>query len=337
MANNDIFVIAEVGQAHDGSLGILHSYIDAVAETGANAVKFQTHIAEAESSINEPFRVKFSYVDQTRFDYWKRMSFTESQWAEIKAHCDDVGLEFMSSPFSIAAVELLEKIDVRRYKIGSGEVNNKLMLDVIKQTGKEIILSSGMSSYSELDLAVSNIKLGTNKLSVLQCTSKYPTQPQDVGLNVLHELKCRYDVDVGLSDHSGTIFPSLAAASLGAKIIEAHIVFDKRMFGPDASSSLTVEEFKDLVSGVRFIEQMLSNPINKVESDYTSGMKNIFEKSLAVNKDLPAGHVIEQSDLESKKPSKFGVPAYQYEKVLGKTLKRPLLQWDFLNMEDCNE
>jgi len=337
MANSDVFVIAEVGQAHDGSLGILHSYIDAVAETGANAVKFQTHIAEAESSIHEPFRVKFSYVDQTRFDYWKRMSFTENQWAEIKSHCDDVGLEFMSSPFSIAAVELLEKIGIKRYKIGSGEVNNKLMLDVIKQTGKEIILSSGMSSYAELDAAVSNIKSAKNKLSVLQCTSKYPTLPQDVGLNVLQELRNRYEVDVGLSDHSGTIFPSLAAVSLGAKIIEAHIVFDKRMFGPDASSSLAVDEFKNLISGIRFIEQMLSNPVSKVENEYSSAMKNIFEKSLAVNKDLPAGHVIKQSDLESKKPSNFGVPASQYEKILGKTLKIPLLQWDFLKMEDCNE
>lgn len=335
--SNNIFVIAEIGQAHDGSLGLLHSFIDAVAETGANAVKFQTHIAEAESSLHEPFRIKFSYVDNTRFDYWKRMSFSESQWFEIKSHCDEVGLEFISSPFSIAAVELLEKLGVKRYKIGSGEVNNKLMLDVIKQTGKEIILSSGMSSFDELDIAVDNIRCGGNKLSVLQCTSKYPTQPQDVGLNVLTELAERYRLDVGFSDHSGTVFPCLAAATLGAKILEAHIVFDKRMFGPDASSSLSVDEFKYLVDGVRFIESSLENPIDKHSCKGSENMKSIFEKSLAVNKALPVGHIIKISDLESKKPSGYGVPASQYELVIGKTLNRAMEQWEFLNYGDCNE
>lgn len=333
--NNKVFVIAEVGQAHDGSLGLLHSYIDAVAKTGANAVKFQTHIAEAESSAYEPFRVKFSYVDKTRFDYWKRMSFSFEQWVEIKAHCDQVGLEFISSPFSVAAVELLERLGVHKYKIGSGEVTNKLMLDVIKRTGKEIILSSGMSSYDELDVVVKNLKAAGNKLSVLQCTSKYPTGPQDVGLNILGELKSRYQVDVGFSDHSGTVFPCIAAATLGARVLEAHIVFDKRMFGPDSTSSLCVDEFKFMVDGVRFIETSLNNPISKHSLNNTESIKKIFEKSLSVNKDLPVGHVISEKDLESKKPAGYGLAASQYERIVGKTLKHPLKQWDFLNLEDC--
>lgn len=120
--NQDVFIIAEIGQAHDGSLGILHSYIDTVAKTGVDAIKFQTHIAEAESSEFEPFRVKFSKQDATRYDYWKRMEFTKEQWVEIKEHCEDAGLEFMSSPFSIAAVKLLDSIGMRRFKIGSGEI-----------------------------------------------------------------------------------------------------------------------------------------------------------------------------------------------------------------------
>jgi N,N'-diacetyllegionaminate synthase len=146
-----IFIIAEIGQAHDGSLGILHSYIDAIAATGVDAIKFQTHIAEAESSMAEPFRVNFSYEDVTRYDYWHRMSFTKEQWIGIKEHCEKVGLEFISSPFSQAAVDLLESIGVTRYKIGSGETSNFLMLEKIAKTGKPIILSSGMSSYEELD------------------------------------------------------------------------------------------------------------------------------------------------------------------------------------------
>jgi N,N'-diacetyllegionaminate synthase len=124
-----IFIIAEIGQAHDGSLGILHSFIDALKNTGIDAVKFQTHIAKAESSIYEPFRVEFSYEDKTRFDYWKRMEFSLDEWKEIKKHCDDVGLEFMSSPFSNLAVDYLEEIGIKKYKIGSGEVSNFLMLE----------------------------------------------------------------------------------------------------------------------------------------------------------------------------------------------------------------
>ena len=120
--NEKITIIAEIGQAHEGSLGMAHSYIDAAAQAGADVVKFQTHIADAESSEYEPFRVKFSYEDETRFDYWKRMEFTPDQWLALKEHCDSVGVELMSSPFSCAAVVLLESLNVARYKIGSGEI-----------------------------------------------------------------------------------------------------------------------------------------------------------------------------------------------------------------------
>ena len=161
-------IIAEIGQAHEGSLGIAHSYIDAMAQAGVNAIKFQTHIAEAESSEFEPFRVKFSYEDDSRFDYWKRMEFSEDQWIGLKKHCEDKGMEFLSSPFSCAAVDLLENIGVKRYKIGSGEVNNLLLVKKIINTGKPIILSSGMSSFAELDRTVNFIKQHSNDLSILQ-------------------------------------------------------------------------------------------------------------------------------------------------------------------------
>ena len=115
---NNVEIIAEIGQAHDGSLGILHSFIDAIASTGVDAVKFQVHIADAESSVEEPFRVKFSYQDKSRYDYWKRMELSIDQWIEVKSHCEEKNVEFLASPFSCAAVELLEKIKVKRYKIG---------------------------------------------------------------------------------------------------------------------------------------------------------------------------------------------------------------------------
>ena len=234
------FIIAEIAQAHDGSLGMAHAYIDAVARTGCNAIKFQTHIAEAESSIYEPFRVHFSKQDATRMDYWKRMEFTLEQWKEIKQHCDEVGLEFMSSPFSNAAVDLLEEVGVKKYKVGSGEVNNFVLLEKITQTGKPVIISSGMSSFEELDKTVSFLKDRGVDYSILQCTTAYPTQPEQFGLNVIQELKQRYNVPIGFSDHSSSIEASIAATVLGAEILEFHVVFDKEMFGPDAKASLTI-------------------------------------------------------------------------------------------------
>ena len=330
-------LIAEVGQAHEGSLGILHSYIDALAQAGVDAVKFQTHIAHAESSEHEPFRVKFSYEDATRYDYWKRMEFTLDQWKEIKARCDEVGVEFISSPFSSAAVDLLEKVGIDTYKIGSGEVNNLLLLEKIARTGKKLILSSGMSSFEELDSTVEFLREREVEFSILQCTTAYPTRPEEWGLNVIGELKERYGVPVGFSDHSGEIYACLAAASLGAEILEFHAVFDRRMFGPDSPASLTIDEIARLVEGVRQIERSLQHPIDKSDNSRFAQLKNIFEKSLAVNKDLPAGHILRFEDLEAKKPKGYGIDASRWQEVIGKSLRRDREAWEFLTKEDIDE
>lgn len=330
--SNKTFIIAEIAQAHDGSLGILHSYIDALADTGIDAIKFQTHIAEAESSVFEPFRVNFSYEDKTRYDYWERMGFTLDQWHEIKKHCDDRGLEFMSSPFSQAAVDLLEEVGVKRYKIGSGEVTNFLMLEKICATGKPIILSSGMSNYEELDEAIKFIESKGNDLSILQCTTAYPTPYNRLGLNVIAELKHKYPhYKIGLSEHTAEIFAGIAAVALGAEILEFHAVWDRRMFGPDAKSSLTIDQIAELVRGVRSIEKSINNPIDKNDISQYKSLKSIFEKSLAVNKNLKAGHVLTFDDLEAKKPANKGIPASQFREVIGKRLVRDMRKWEFLD------
>ena len=327
-------IIAEIGQAHDGSLGLLHSYIDAISNTGVDAIKFQTHIAEAESSVNEPFRVNFSYEDKTRLDYWKRMEFTFDQWRGIKKHCEEVGLEFISSPFSISAVDLLEKLKVSRYKIGSGEVNNLLMLDKIAKTGKDIILSSGMSNFNELDNVFEFLSAYDSKISVLQCTTQYPTNPENLGLNVILELKNRYKVPVGLSDHSGKIYPSIAATTLGAEILEFHAVFDRRQFGPDSKSSLEIDEIKMLVEAVSYISSAMSKPVDKNNNSEFMGLKKIFEKTLSINKSKMRGEIIKIEDLEAKKPSLMGIDASQYNFVVGKKLTRDLKKWDFIKKSD---
>ena len=329
-----MYIIAEIAQAHEGSLGIAHSYIDALAGTGVHAVKFQTHIARAESSIYEPFRVKFSYEDATRYDYWKRMEFTPEQWAGIKAHCQEKGLEFISSPFSCAAVDLLEQLGVNKYKIGSGEVNNLLMLEKIAHTNKDIILSSGMSSLSELDSTISFLKPFGNNLSVLQCTTAYPTAPGQWGLGMIPVMKERYHLPTGFSDHSGDIYACLAATALGAALLEFHVVFDKNMFGPDAKASLTIDQVKKLVQGVNEITTDLQVSNNKESSEAFTGLKKIFQKSLAVNKDLETGHIISFDDLEAKKPAGYGIEARDFKSVVGKTLKQKKSAQDFLNESD---
>jgi N,N'-diacetyllegionaminate synthase len=328
------FIIAEIAQAHEGSLGMAHAYIDAVSKTGCNAIKFQTHIAEAESSIHEPFRIKFSKQDASRFDYWKRMEFSIKEWKELKAHCDLVGLEFMSSPFSNAAVDLLEEVGVKRYKVGSGEVNNFVLLNKIAQTKKPVIISSGMSSFDELDKTIDFLKSKNVDYSILQCTTSYPTEPAQFGLNVIQELKNRYKVPVGFSDHSSSVEACIAATTLGAEILEFHVVFNKEMFGPDVKASLTMEETTTLVKAVKNIEAALQKPVDKSVNSKFDSLKSIFEKSLAVNKNLKKGHILTFSDLETKKPKGFGILANDYERIIGQKINRDLKQWDFLTDKD---
>lgn len=329
-----MFIIAEIAQAHEGSLGIAHSYIDALANAGVDAVKFQTHIAEAESSDFEPFRVKFSYEDETRFDYWKRMEFTLEQWQGLKTHCEEKGVEFISSPFSCAAVDLLEKINVKRYKIGSGEMTNFLMLEKIARTKKPIILSSGMSDWNELEQAIDFLKPFGNELSIMQCTTAYPTLPAQWGLNMIKGMKEKFNIPVGFSDHSSTIVSALAATALGASMLEFHAVFDKEMFGPDAKASLTISEIKELVVGVKQITTSLAHNEHKKDVSVFAELKIMFGKSIAINKNLSKGTILKLEDLESKKPGNKGISAKDYSMVVGKKLNKDVTQWSFIQIED---
>ena len=327
-------IIAEIGQAHEGSLGIAHSYIEALAKTGVNVVKFQTHIAHAESSINETFRVKFSYEDQTRYDYWKRMEFTPEQWAGLKQHCEDQGMEFVSSPFSMEAVDLLDKLEVKRFKIGSGEVQNFLMLEHIAKTGKDIWLSSGMSSETEIQETFDRLKPFNSHISLFQCTTEYPTQPNTWGLNVIADWKKKYKVPIGFSDHSGDIFACLAATTMGASLIEFHVVFDKQMFGPDTKASLDLKQTKQLVEGINQIKIALDNPVDKNDIEKYANNKLLFGKSLAARVNLIKGDIITESVLESKKPGNIGISAKEYQNFIGKKINKDIEVGQFFKEED---
>jgi N,N'-diacetyllegionaminate synthase len=329
-------VIAEVAQAHDGSLGMAHAYIDAIAQAGADAVKFQTHIAAAESSPAEPWRVKFSYQDATRYDYWKRMEFTEAQWMKLKEHTDQKGLKFLSSPFSVDAVELLKHVGVAAWKIASGEFNNTLLIDSILDTGLPVFLSTGMSRLSEIEAAVNRIREKAAAVTVLQCTSEYPCPPEKVGLNIIQMFRRRFGCGVGLSDHSGTIYAGLAAAAIGIDALEVHVTFSREMFGPDVKASVTTSELRQLVDGVRFIERMRCSPVAKDEmASELAPLRSMFSKSVAARTDLAAGTVIGAADLTLRKPG-TGIPADRLPQLLGHVLTRAVSAGEFLQESDIS-
>ena len=317
-------IVAEVAQAHDGSLGMAHAFVDAAARAGADAIKFQAHIAAEESTPDEPWRVKFSRQDATRYEYWQRMQFTEEQWAGIKTHADAVGLKFLCSPFSIAAVRMLSRVGVHAWKVASGEVSNVQMLDAMLETRLPIILSSGMSSYAELDAAVARVQAAGSDLVVLQCTSEYPCPAEKVGLNLITELQERYGCKTGLSDHSGTVFAGLAARVLGIDVLEIHVTFSREMFGPDVLASVTFEELRELVRGIRFIETALEHPLTKDEiAADTAEMRRVFGKSIVAAADLAAGTRLSETDLALRKAG-TGLPPTELTTVVGRKLRRAI-------------
>lgn len=317
-------VVAEVAQAHDGSLGMAHAFIDAIAESGAGAVKFQTHIAAAESTSREPWRIKFSSQDATRYDYWKRMEFTEEQWHGLKKHAAARGLSFLSSPFSLEATDLLTRVGVDAWKVASGEVSNIAMCDKMVATGLPIFLSTGMSDLDEIDRAVGIIQSRGAKLTVMQCTSMYPCPPDKIGLNLIPFFRNRYGCAVGLSDHSGKIYPGLAATTMGIEVLEVHVTLSREMFGPDVPVSLTTTELRQLVEGVRYLEAAIANPVDKdAFANEAAPLRAVFSQSVVARLDLPAGTVLGTQHLATKKPG-TGLPAARLSELIGARLKRSL-------------
>jgi N,N'-diacetyllegionaminate synthase len=323
-------LIAEIGSVHDGSFGNACKLIEAAASCGADAVKFQTHIAEAETLASAPSPSYFSA--EPRMDYFRRTGFSLDQWKALKQVCEKNDVLFLSSPFSLEAVDLLEQVGVSSYKIPSGEVTNLPLLERVAQTGKMAYLSSGMSSWKELDAAVEVLKR-PGKLIVMQCSSAYPCPPEQVGLNVLAEMQKRYGVPVGFSDHTLGFAAPVAAATLGATVIEKHFTFSKQMYGSDAKHSMEPEEFKVLAQALREVWAMLANPVNKESAAAYGEMKKIFEKSIVLSQDLRAGTKLDRQHFAFKKPG-TGICASRYKELIGRTLKSDTKKDHLLQEED---
>jgi N-acetylneuraminate synthase len=229
-------------------------------------------------------------------------------------------LLFLSSPFSLEAVDLLERVGVPAWKVGAGETTNLPMLERMARTGKPVILSSGMSTWAELDAAVECVRKHDAPVAVLQCTTSYPCPPEKLGLNVIAELRERYSCPIGLSDHSGTIYAGLAAVTLGANILEVHVTFSHECFGPDVIASVTTGELRQLVEGIRFIEKAKANPVDKEALAAELGaLRQTFTKSIVARVDLQPGATLREEDLAIKKPG-TGIPAARLREVIGRRL-----------------
>ncbi|MFI4861064.1 MAG: N-acetylneuraminate synthase family protein [Phycisphaerales bacterium JB063] len=333
MAATHVHIIAEVGSVHDGSFGNALKLIELAAQCGADSVKFQTHLPEHETLREAPSPAYFN--SEPRYDYFQRTGFSPDQWAKLKRHADTHHIGFLSSPFSAAAVDLLETVGVPCYKIPSGEVTNLPLLERVAQTGKPVLLSSGMSSWAELDAAAAVFtgSAEAGELTVMQCSSAYPCPPERVGLNVMREMAERYGRPVGLSDHTPDAFSSFAAVAQGAVVIEKHLTFSRAMYGSDAALALEPAEFSYLVQGVRAIETMMQHEVDKDDLTPYREMKAVFEKSIVARRPIPAGATITRDMLDVRKPG-TGIPARDIGQVVGKVAAHGISADSLVTPED---
>lgn len=325
------FIIAEIGMNHDGSFGRAKEFIDAAVQAGADAVKFQTHIAEEETLKTAPAPAYFT--DEPRYEYFQRTAFDKNQLTNLKQHAESKGLIFLSSPFSIAAVDLLESIDINAYKIPSGEVTNIPYLEHIAITGKPIIISTGMSNIDEIERALAVLRKYNEQIILMQCTSEYPCPYEQVGLNLIGEFREKFDLPVGLSDHSLTIYTSIAAVVLGAVVIERHFTLSKKLYGPDAKYSLEPDEFAALVVGIRAVETSLSKPVDKNDISKFKQMRDTFQKSIVSVVDIHENTPIKPNMIAVKKPGTGLEPEY-FNRIIDKVAARNIPKDSLVKKED---
>ena len=332
MNNPDITIIAEIGSVHDGSFGNALKAVEAAAACGADMVKFQTHIAEAETLTDAPVPPYFK--GEPRFDYFRRTAFGLPQWKQISRHCIENGVRFVSSPFSLEAVDMLETVGVDLYKIPSGEVSNLPLLDRVAATRKKVYLSSGMSNWAELDKAVAVLRKG-GPLVVMQCSSAYPCAPDRVGLNVMLAMRQRYGLPVGLSDHTLGSAACISAVALGATVVEKHFTFSRLMYGSDAQHGMEPDEFRAFCSHIKEAAIIRASPVDKDDLQDYRDMKRIFEKSVVTARAVEAGQTLGAADLAFKKPGD-GIPAARHAELLGRRVRHALAPNHKITWQDVN-
>lgn len=316
-------IIAEAGVNHNGNIELAKKLIDIASEAGADIVKFQTFITENEISQFAPkadYQVKNTKNNESQFDMVKKLEFNELQHLELINHCKLNNIEFMSSPFDIESIKMLDRIGVKKIKIPSGEINNIPYLEKIGSLNKEVVLSTGMSTLDEIREAISIlVKNGTNynNIALLHCNTEYPTPFKDVNLRALKTIKDTFHLPVGYSDHTNGIEVAIGAVCFGAVIIEKHFTINKNLTGPDHSSSLDPYELKAMILSIRNIELAIGNKEKKPSPSELKNI-NIVRKSIVANKDICKGTIFTQDNITTKRAPIGGISASNWYSVIGK-------------------
>ncbi len=317
------FIIAEAGVNHNGSIELAKKLIDKANWAGVDAVKFQTFTAD---KLASKMAKKADYQNKTtseksQYEMLKKLELKTKDFQLLKDYCDQKEIQFMSSPFDLDSIDLLNEIGLDIWKIPSGEITNYPYLKKIAELKQKIIMSTGMANLSEIEAALDLLKEnGATDISVLHCNTEYPTPMRDVNLRAMLTIKEAFKVDVGYSDHTKGVEVPTAAVALGAGIIEKHFTLDNSMEGPDHKASLEPEELKNMVDAIRNIENALGNGIKK-PSKSESKNKDIARKSIVAAKDIEKGELFTEANLTIKRPGNGINPMY-WPNILGKKAKR---------------
>lgn len=321
-----VFIIAEVGVNHNGSLELAKQLVDVAAECGADAVKFQTFKAATlvtKSAKQAEYQAENTGKAESQFDMLKRLELSEADHQELVEHCKFKNIEFMSTPFDLQSIQFLNGLGVDRFKIPSGEITNYPYLKMVGSFNKEIVLSTGMATLADIESALNLlIESGTDKdkITILHATTDYPTQMQDVNLTAMQTIAQAFKVKVGYSDHTPGIEVPTAVVAMGASIIEKHFTLDKNLPGPDHKASLEPQELKAMISAIRNIQIALGNGIKRPSANEQKNMQ-VARKSIVAATAIKKGEAFSEKNLAVKRPG-LGISPMRWNEVIGQTAQK---------------
>ncbi len=320
MKKDSVFIIAEAGVNHNGRLKLAKRLVDAAKTAGADAVKFQTYRTEDLVTRQAP---KAAYQNKTvpgksQYDMLKGLELSAADFKVLSSYCRKKKILFLSTPFDIRSADLLRSLGMKMFKVSSGDLTNIPMLKHIAKYKRPMILSTGMADIKEIREAVKAVRsAGNNNIVLMQCTSNYPSRHKDINLRVMAALRKTFKLPAGLSDHSTGIEVSIAAAALGASIIEKHFTLDRGMNGPDHMASLEPAKLKEMVLCVRNVENAMGSG-NKLPSGTETEIKKVARKSIVALSDIPKGARIKLGMITVKRPGTGIEPKY-FNLLIGKT------------------
>lgn len=334
---SNVFLVAEVGVNHNGDIKIAEKLIDLAAEAKVDAIKFQTFITEnllLSTTPKAEYQKSSTIKDENFYEMVKKYELNKEDFKHLKDYCSQKGLIFLSTPFDEISVEWLEDLNVSAYKVGSGDMNNFPLLELICSKHKPILLSTGMANLEEVKESVKFIKeRKIDDLVIFQCTTNYPSRYEDINLNVIDTYREEFpDILIGFSDHSQGIEASLGAVVKGARVIEKHFTLDKNMEGPDHLASLSPEELILWVQGIRNLEKALGSAVKNPTKEELEIAK-IARKSVVTINDIQKGNIIELKDLAIKRPG-TGIEPKNIDHVIGKKAKNHISKDSIIKFED---